>query len=379
MQTVAAPSQIMAQDHSNPSPTFCSPQETGPAHAREQMWQQVLARDPRASFIYAVRTTGIYCRPDCASRRPARANVRFFRDAKDARAAGFRACLRCRPDQQPAEAAMVKRLIAYLTHHQDRTVPLAELAQVAGCAAGTVQRLFTRVLGLSPRAWANARRAEAYREILVQPGTSTGPSILDAAYAAGFSSPSRAHEAAPLGMEARRYRGRGAGERIGYTLAAAGTTLGRVLVAATERGVCAVLLGDDEAALTAELVRRFPCADLRPDPGLTPLLSAVLAGLEEHPSAHALPLDLRGTAFQARVWAALGAIPRGATTSYAQLAAAIGSPRAVRAVARACAQNPAAIVVPCHRVVASDGKLTGYRWGLERKRALLAIERGMQS
>jgi len=348
------------------------------------MWDKVLARDPTASFVYGVRTTNIYCRPSCGSRRPARANAVFFADARRAQAAGFRPCLRCRPDQAPREALLVERLAAYLDQERDRAVSLAELARVAGCAPTTVQRLFTRILGLSPRAWVNARRAESYRGLLANPAAR----ITDAVYAAGFSGPARAHAATPLGMQARRYRAQGAGERIGYILAgaplpasgvepgdaSAGTGLGRLLVAATARGVCAVLLGDDDATLTAELTRRFPRAELAPDPALEPQVDGVLAQLTEHPGALALPLDLRGTAFQARVWAALRTIPRGTTQSYAQLAEAIGAPRSVRAVANACGQNPAAILVPCHRVVGSDGKLTGYRWGIERKRALLALE-----
>ncbi len=350
----------------------------------ERLWQQVLARTPHAPFVYAVCTTGIFCRPSCPSRRPQRPNVEFFPDAQAATAAGFRACLRCRPDQQPAEAALIERLVAYLDREHERTVPLSELARIAGCAPGTVQRLFTRVMGLSPRAWANARRAETYRTLLSAPATDS-QSITDAVYAAGFSGPSRAHAAAPLGMQAKRYRAQGTGERISYAIADApipSTTSGkqaetsRMLVASTARGVCAVFLGDDDATLAAELSRRFPRAELAPDTNLAPQVAAVLDALKEHPSAQSLPLDLRGTAFQARVWAALQAIPRGATCTYAQLAEAIGSPQAVRAVGTACGQNPASIIVPCHRVVGSDGKLTGYRWGIDRKRALLAIERG---
>ncbi len=383
METLTASRQAMTPFLSSNPPTF----EAAPPPSGMQtrnlpealLWQQVLARDACATFVYAVRTTGIYCRPSCGSRRPARANVAFFPDAEAAHAAGFRACLRCRPETQPAEAALVERLAAYLEEQRERSVPLAELASIAGRAPTTVQKVFTRVMGLSPRAWANARRAQRYRELLASPGAR----ITDAVYAAGFSGPSRAHSEAQLGMQARRFRAQGAGEHIGYALADASlptarvlppADLGRILVAATARGICAVLLGDDEAALTAELALRFPRAALAPDSSLAPHLAAVLAQLEEHPSAHSLPLDLRGTAFQARVWAALRAIPRGVTTSYAQLAAAVGSPEATRAVANACAQNPAAIVVPCHRVIGSNGKLTGYRWGIERKRALLALE-----
>jgi AraC family transcriptional regulator of adaptative response/methylated-DNA-[protein]-cysteine methyltransferase len=377
------------------SPTLLiPPSPSAPAHPPapglapdpiEHLWEQVLARDPHARFVYAVRTTGIFCRPSCPSRRPKRPNVEFFPDPQTATVAGFRACLRCRPHRQLAEAALVERLVAYLKREHERTVPLSELARIAGCTPGTVQRLFTRVVGLSPRAWTNARRAETYRNLLSAAGAGPSPTdsrIIEAIYAAGFSGPSRAHAAAPLGMQARRFRAQGAGEHIGYAIADAplpSITSGkqsRMLVASTARGVCAIFLGDEDASLAAELARRFPRAELAPNTNLAPQVAAILAHLNEHPSAASLPLDLRGTAFQARVWAALQAIPRGTTCTYAQLAAAIGSPKAVRAVGTACGQNPASILVPCHRVVGSDGKLTGYRWGLERKRALLALERG---
>ncbi|HEY0784267.1 MAG TPA: bifunctional DNA-binding transcriptional regulator/O6-methylguanine-DNA methyltransferase Ada [Acidobacteriaceae bacterium] len=342
-----------------------------------QWWEQVLCRDGAATFFYAVKTTGIFCRPSCSSRRPRRQNVLFFADIEAAGRSGFRPCLRCQPDRQPEEAAMVERLVFYLDQATHRHVSLKELARVAGRAPATVQRLFTRVVGLSPRAWANSRRAAAYRQLLA----GSAESITEAVYGAGFSGPSRAQEAAELGMAPRQYRAQGAGERIGYTVGEAPlftaglrTTLGRVAVAATSRGVCAVLLGSEDAELREELAQRFPRAQLAPDATLSGHLAAVLAQLSEHPAALSLPLDLRGTAFQARVWAALRAIPRGTTCSYGQLAAAIGAPTAVRAVAAACGQNPAAIVVPCHRVVGADGKLTGYRWGTERKRALLALE-----
>ena len=389
MELSREPQKFMALTQCNtlPTPLSARPAPGGPAFSRaldDWRWQKVLAHDLRATFVYAVRTTGIFCRPSCPSRRPALAHVAFFSDAQEASAAGFRACMRCQPDQQPAEAVLVERLVAYLEQERERSVSLSELARVAQCAPGTVQRLFTRIMGLSPRAWANARRAEHYRQLLADPATR----IADAVYEAGFSGPSRAHGATRLGMQARRYHAQGAGERIGYALADAplpslsgGKAAGksRMLVAATARGVCAVFLEDEDAALVAELGRRFPRAQLAPDPELVPYVSAILDGLEEHPSARSLPLDLRGTAFQARVWAALQAIPRGTTCTYAQLAAAIGAPKAVRAVGTACGQNPVSIVVPCHRVVGSTGKLTGYRWGLERKRALLALEASASS
>ena len=335
---------------------------------REQ-WEQVLARDARANFIYAVETTGIFCRPRCPSRRPARAHVRFFENGEQARAAGFRPCLRCAPEGQSASAIIAEQVAAYLGRHLDRQVSLRELGAHTGASGFTALRVFARVTGLSPRAYANALRAERFRAELED---APGARITDAVYAAGFSGPSRAQHAAPLGMTAKQYRARGKGERIGYIVGSAPGELGLLLVAATARGVCAVLLGGDAGELERELGRRFPAALVEPDSHLEPQLRAVL--LAEPAAASELPLDLRGTAFQARVWAALRAIPRGETRSYAQVAAAVGNPKAVRAVARACAENPAALLVPCRRVIGGDGSLTGYRWGVERKRALLALE-----
>ncbi len=334
------------------------------------MWQRVLARKPDATFVYAVTTTGVFCRSNCPSRRPARARVRFFETAGQAQGAGFRACLRCRPGSASADAELAARVAAFLQAHADRQVPLADLARHAGVSAGTVQRVFTRVMGVSPRVFANSLRAERFRAEL----GSRRARVTDAVYAAGFSAPSRAQHSASLGMAAKRYRAGGAGEQIGYAVAPAPRELGWMLVAATARGLCAVLLGADAAELKAELGRRFRAATLVEDRSITKYCQPVLAAFAPGSAASELPLDLRGTAFQARVWAALGEIPHGETRSYTQVAASLGDPKAVRAVARACAENPLAIVVPCHRVIGSNGALTGYRWGLERKKALLAWE-----
>ena len=301
---------------------------------------------------------------------PARSHVRCFETTGQAQSAGFRACLRCRPDSASAGSELAARVAAFLGAHLDRQVPLAELAQHAGVSAGTVQRVFTAVMGVSQRVFANSLRAERLQAEL-QGGRAR---VTDVVYAAGFSAPSRAQHATSLGMAARRYRAGGAGEQIGYAVAPAPCELGWVLVAATGRGVCAVLLGDDAAELRAELGRRFPAASLMEDGSLAEHCELVFAALAPGSAARELPLDLRGTAFQARVWAALRAIPHGETRSYAQVAASLGNAKAVRAVARACAQNPVALVVPCHRVVGSNGALTGYRWGLERKKTLLARE-----
>jgi AraC family transcriptional regulator of adaptative response/methylated-DNA-[protein]-cysteine methyltransferase len=256
-----------------------------------------------------------------------------------------------------------------LAARTERVVPLSELAAHIECSPFTVQRVFTKVMGVSPRAYANAQRAAQYRASLQL----KGESVTDAVYMAGFSAPSRAQHAAPLGMTPKRFKAGGRGERIGYLVHAL-PALGKMLVAATERGICAVLLGDTAESLLSELGVRFPAAALYEDFSLQAQCRLLAHCCDESFDASSLPLDLRGTAFQARVWTALQAIPRGETRSYAQLAATIGSPSAARAVASACARNPVALAVPCHRVIGSDGKLAGYRWGLERKQALLSSE-----
>ncbi len=336
----------------------------------DNRWFQVLARRSDARFFYAVTTTGIFCKSGCPSRLPNRAHVHFFANADEARTAGFRACLRCRPESANAQAAMVAHLSSHLREHRDRQVPLAELGTLVGVSPFTVQRGFKRVLGLSPRQYANSLRAAAFRAELEE-----GTPVTEAVYAAGFSAPSRAAEAAPLGMAAGTYRGKGKGEHIGYCIGPAPQAeLGLVLVAATARGLCAVLLGDSPEELIAELRCRFTAASIAEDRDLQPRLATIFSACNENPQAQALPFDLRGTAFQARVWAALGTIPCGQTRTYAQIAQAIGRPKAVRAVAAACGANPIAVLVPCHRVIGSDGALTGYRWGVARKRALLDQE-----
>jgi AraC family transcriptional regulator of adaptative response/methylated-DNA-[protein]-cysteine methyltransferase len=337
-----------------------------------QAWRQVLARDASASFVYAVASTGIFCRPSCPSRRPAAGNVSFFSDPAGALAAGYRACKRCAPLGVLRESAMVTRLCRYLAGHRDRAVTLADLARVAKSSPFTIQRKFTRVLGISPREYQAQLRAADMRRSLSAPGAS----VTDAIYQAGYSSSSRFYEqaAADLGMSPTRFRDGGANETIRF--ATAPCALGLLLVAATERGVCAVMLGDKAGALETLLRQQFPSAEIFPDAtGMAEQVSGILAAMTDHPAAGDLPLDLRATAFQARVWQALRQIPRGETRSYADLARAVGQPKAVRAVARACASNPVAIAVPCHRVIGSDGGLTGYRWGIERKKTLLALEK----
>ena len=341
----------------------------------ERAWLQVQTRDAAADgrFVYAVETTGIFCRPSCPSRRPARQNVRFFADAAAAIAGGYRACRRCHPAGVHAEAETVRRLCGFLDQHLDRMVTLNQLGQIAGMSPFTVQRMFERVLGVSPRHYQIEMRAARLREELAG-----GRSVTDATYEAGFSSSSRMYEGADarLGMLPERFRKGGAGESIRFLIAEC--PLGTMLVAATTRGLCAVTLGDDGAVMERELRQRFPAAEIgeatAEDARLGAAARAVISRMSEHPVALDLPLDLRTTAFEQRVWRALQAIPRGETRSYSAVAAELGQPRAVRAVARACARNPLALVVPCHRVVGKDGSLTGYRWGAERKKKLLALE-----
>ena len=335
----------------------------------DQAWAAILARDPSADaeLVYAVTTTGVFCRPTCPSRRPDRANVRFFSDPAAAVSAGFRPCRRCRPQQPHTDAALVADLSARL--RRDRTVTLRELARLSGRSPFTVERIFRRVLGVTPAQYQRQSRAASFRREL----RSGDARVTDAIYEAGFSGPGRAYENTQLGMAPGEYRAGAPNARIGYATGAC--ALGRLLIASTSRGLCSVILGDSDAELTRELRSQFPAAKITSDPGLDHALAQVISQFTEHPAALDLPLDLRATAFQMRVWEALRRIPRGETRTYAQVAQSLGRPTAVRAVARACATNPVAVVIPCHRVIGSNGKATGYRWGIERKEKLLKLER----
>ncbi len=351
-------------------------------------WQQVLARDVSADgqFVYAVKSTGIYCRPSCPSRRPERKNVSFFATTDLAEAAGFRACLRCEParatPKADPQAAAIARAAALLSQSRGQRIALEDLAEAAGLGRFALLRGFKRVLGVTPGEFARENRRERFRDTVRSPRLS----VTDAVYEAGFGSPSRLYEDldATLGMSPTAMKAGGAGETIHYALT--DSPLGRVLVATTGRGLCAVLFADSDAEAAVELRERFPQAVLRgPDrrgpaaagkADLDRAVGLVLAGMQESATAASFPFHVRATAFQQRVWRALMAIPRGQTRSYAQIAEAVGSPKAVRAVGTACAANPLAIVVPCHRVVGGNGALTGYRWGTERKRKLLAMEQG---
>jgi len=334
----------------------------------------VRARDARADgqFVYSVKTTGVYCRPSCAARPAKRENLAFHDTCADAEAAGFRPCKRCRPDQASQaqrRAALVASACRAIDAAED--VPdLAALAAQAGMSRFHFHRVFKEVTGVTPRAYAQARRAERLRAGL--PGSG---SVTAAMYDAGYNSSGRfyAESQEVLGMRPADYRAGGAGSVIRFAVGAC--SLGSILVAATPKGVCAILLGDDPDALVQDLQDRFPKAELKGGERDFEQWMAQVVGLVEAPEQGlSLPLDVQGTAFQQRVWEALRAIPPGSTASYAEIARRIGAPKAVRAVAQACAANALAVAIPCHRVVKSDGAISGYRWGVERKRKLLQRE-----
>jgi AraC family transcriptional regulator of adaptative response/methylated-DNA-[protein]-cysteine methyltransferase len=346
----------------------------------EVAWQQVLARNANAdgNFVYGVQSTGIYCKPGCPSRRPTRNNVRFFTTCEEAEAAGFRACLRCEPTlrtRTDPHAEKVSRAAEMLRVQAGETISLDAVARSVGLSRFALLRSFQRVLGVTPSEFARAQRRELFRKGVSRSSTS----VTNAMYAAGFGSSSRLYENAgdALGMWPSTMKAHGAGETIRWSTAE--SPLGRMLVAATDRGLCAVLFADSDKEAEKELQARFAKAKLhRDDTGLGETLRTVMSQMTESRTAASLPFDVRATSFQHRVWEALRAIPRGETRTYSQIAETIGAPKAVRAVGAACGSNPLAIVVPCHRAVGSDGRLHGYRWGLERKRQLLEMERSKE-
>ena len=337
-------------------------------------WAALKTRDRAAdgAFFYSVRTTGVYCRASCAARPARPENVAFYATAAEAEAAGFRPCKRCKPDQPPLaerNAAAVAAACRLIESAEDAPSleALATAAQMSPCH---FHRVFKSVTGLTPKAYADARRAERVRQALGEAET-----VTEAIYDAGFSSGSRFYEksAQVLGMTPTRFRA--GGEQAVIRFAIGQCSLGAILVAATEAGVCAILLGDDPQALVQDLQDRFDRAELvGADPQFETLVAKVVGFVEQPGLGLDLPLDVRGTAFQQRVWQALRDIPAGETASYAAVAEKIGQPSAVRAVARACAANALAVAIPCHRVVRNDGALSGYRWGVERKQALLERE-----
>jgi AraC family transcriptional regulator of adaptative response/methylated-DNA-[protein]-cysteine methyltransferase len=339
-----------------------------------QRWNAVARRNRGAegAFVFGVRTTGVYCRPGCPSRLPKRANVRFFAEWSEAEQAGYRACKKCRPKAAVTSTASQEAILraCRLMDRADEAPTLAELAEAAGLSPHYFQRRFKAALGVTPKKYWAARRMKQLREKL-----SHGGSISRAILGAGFGSSGRCYAQAgeSLGMTPGQFKNGAAGMRI--RLAVARSPLGWVLVAATERGVCAIEFGDTRQALRERIAVRFPQAELADgDPEFSAWVAHVLSSIEAPGGGLDLPLDIQGTAFEQRVWKALQAIPAGATASYAEVAARIGCPGAARAVGRACASNRLAVVIPCHRVVGSRGTLHGYRWGLERKRALLERE-----
>ncbi|MHB1795272.1 MAG: bifunctional DNA-binding transcriptional regulator/O6-methylguanine-DNA methyltransferase Ada [Acidobacteriaceae bacterium] len=342
-------------------------------HIWDRAWKMVVERTSTADtmFVYAVRTTGIYCRPSCPSRKPLRASVEFYPTSELAERAGYRACKRCTPAQEHPQLRTLSAACNYLDRHEDRTVKLQDLGNAVGLSPFHVQRIFRRCLGITPREYQQTRRIERFRRQVSQ-----GETVTAAIYEAGFGSSSRLYEDAnrQLGMTPTELRRGGKNVKIRYSIS--NSPLDKMLVATTDVGLCAISFGLLESELEDDLAARFPLSDLRRDQeGLGSVVRQVLSQMSEHPAALDLPLDVRATTFQKRVWAALQQIPRGETRSYGEIAHSLGQSTAARAVARACSQNPVAVVVPCHRVVGKSGQLTGYRWGLERKQKLLGMER----
>jgi AraC family transcriptional regulator, regulatory protein of adaptative response / methylated-DNA-[protein]-cysteine methyltransferase len=343
----------------------------------EMMHAGIAQRDHSldGKFVYAVTTTGVYCRPSCAARLPHREHIRFFPDPETAVKSGFRACKRCRPDDPHYNIKPLIELARYIIAHADEKLTLKDLAARQGLSPGYLQRTFKAVFGISPKAFQDAARLNTLKSLL-----KTGDHITGAIFEAGYGSPSRFYEnaARQIGMRPKTYREGGEGETI--THACRDTALGPLMMAATEKGVCFVMFGNNEPQLRAQLQEEFPKANLIPtsENGGEPL-DAWLIALERHLDQDAprpeIPLDLRGTAFQIKVWQFLLSIPEGDVLSYREVAGAIDKPRAVRAAASACGKNRIAVLVPCHRVLRGDGGLGGYRWGLERKRTLLDAER----
>jgi AraC family transcriptional regulator, regulatory protein of adaptative response / methylated-DNA-[protein]-cysteine methyltransferase len=343
----------------------------------DRYWDAVIARDSKrdGDFFFAVSTTGVYCRPSCAARRPRRENVQFFRTPEAAEQAGYRACLRCRPRAFTgnAESDGVKAICRFIEQHLDEPLTLGRLAEEFHQGPFRLQRRFKAMLGITPREYADSCRLKTLKHRL-----QSGDSVTRAMYDAGYGSSSRLYErtASQLGMTPDKYRRGAVAATIRYTCT--DSPLGRMLIAATEKGICAIQFARTDGELIEGLKREFPFAMRKTDGGgLHSWVNALLSHLRGKDLNSFLPLDIRATAFQRRVWAYLQSIPFGETKSYSEVARAIGKPRACRAVARACATNPVAVAIPCHRVVREDGSMGGYRWGLERKKALLQMERGV--
>ena len=341
----------------------------------DRQWTAVIGRDRRAdgSFYYAVKTTGVYCRPSCAARQPNRRNVVYFATREAAEGAGFRPCRRCQPDLESPDQSQVARItnICRLIESADTMPSLASLARRAGLSPYHFHRTFKAITGVTPKAYAAATRSKRVRTEL----KNRSKTVTEAIYDAGFRSSGRFYESSDqlLGMTPSAYRAGGGATRIHFAVGEC--SLGSILVAQSARGVCSILLGDDPDALVRDLQDRYPTATfVGNDPAFAKVVSRVVGFVEAPTQELDLPLDIRGTAFQQRVWQALRRIPVGTTASYREIAKRIGSPQATRAVAQACAANPLAVAIPCHRVIRANGEQSGYRWGAERKRALLSRE-----
>ena len=381
-------------EHANIEPTMRTavPAGVGPARrgtvhgTADRRWQAVLERDRSldGTFVFGVSTTGVFCRPSCPSRRPRRENVRFFEHAAAAERAGYRACLRCRPkavDGNP-QAALVRSICRYIERHvvdpqMEERLTLRRLAKAFRRSPYHLQRMFKSILGVSPKAYIDACRLRQVKQNL-----QAGHDVTTSLYAAGYGSSSRLYErtAAQLGMTPEKYRRGAMAAVVRFTIVP--SPLGRMLIAATDKGICAIQFADSDDELQQGLMREFPFAVRRRDDAALAQLRISLAQLMNgggHDAPPSLPLDIRATAFQRRVWEALQRIPQGETRSYSAVAKKIGMPAATRAVARACATNPVAVAIPCHRVVRQDGNLGGYRWGIERKQQLLAMEKNARA
>ncbi len=340
----------------------------------DSRWEAVLARDGASDgkFVFAVSSTGVYCRPSCPSKRPRRENVSFFRRPHEAERAGYRECLRCRPKvvtEEPRQQ-LVKAICRYIEQHLDEPLTLAKLSREFRQSSFHLQRTFKATLGVTPKEYADSCRMRGFRQKL-----KAGHSVTRAMHDAGYSSASRLYSrtASELGMEPAKYRRGGIAAHIRYTVA--DSPLGRMIIATTDKGVCSIQFGDSDEELEQGLKREFPFAvRRRDDSAIGELANLVLLKISGSEPAESLPLDIRATAFQRRVWSYLQSLTFGEKKSYSEVAKAIGRPAAVRAVARACATNPVAVAIPCHRVVRSNGDLGGYRWGIERKKKLLELE-----
>ena len=374
--SMTTPSAILAEESVLEMPTASSkPNSPEPLqHAEDPRWLAVVARDAShdGKFVFAVSTTGVYCRPSCPARRPRRTSVQFFSRPEQAEKAGFRACLRCRPRAITGnpQSDFAKAVCRYIEQHLEEAITLVQLGKAFRQSPFHLQRRFKATLGITPREYADSCRLR-----LLKRNLQNGDNVTRAMYDAGYGSSSRLYEktSSQLGMTPDKYRRGAIAQTVRYTLA--DSPLGRMLIAATDRGVCAIQFGRSDGELIEGLKREFPFAVRKADEGgLQAWTEAVLSRMSGRELNASLPLDIRATAFQRRVWTYLQSIPFGATRSYGEVAKAIGEPKAYRAVARACATNPVAVAIPCHRVVREDGSLSGYRWGVDRKKRLLDLE-----